>query len=351
MARFGWKENGIAMPQWLKAGSVALALAAALGAQIRVQVNLVRVVATVKNPAGELVGTLNKDDFEILDNGVKQQVSVFERQTDQPLSVAMMVDASGSTAKDLKYETDSVARFFKALFAEGNVKDAVALYSFNYQVTLHNFFTHNQAPLEHSLRLIQGEAGTSLYDAVFLAAGHLESREGRKVMIIITDGGDTTSVKNFQAALNSAQLANAVIYPVLVVPISNDAGRNLGGEHALTTMALGTGGRVFLPTLGAALDTAFSDIIKELRTQYMLAYYPKDVPLTKDRFHRLQVRVRRPDLRVTARNGYYGEAEDDRGRSGARVTVAPDGNHEESQLRQNTMENPGIVLQSRPSKR
>ena len=124
--------------------------------------NLVRVLATVKNPAGELVGALNKDDFEILDNGVKQQIAVFERQTEQPLSVAMMVDASGSTAKDLKYEVDSVARFFKALFAEGNPKDAVALYSFNYQVTLHNFFTHNQAPLEHSLRLIQGEAGTSL---------------------------------------------------------------------------------------------------------------------------------------------------------------------------------------------
>jgi Ca-activated chloride channel family protein len=322
------------MLPWLKAVSAALALAAALGAQIRVNVNLVRVLATVKNPAGELVGALNKEDFEILDNGVSQQIAVFERQTEQPLSVAMMVDASGSTAKDLKYEVDSVARFFKALFAEGNPKDAVALYSFNYQVTLHNSFTHNQAPLEHSLRTIQGEAGTSLYDAIFFASRHLEEREGRKVMVIVTDGGDTTSVKDFHAALDSAQLANASIYPVLVVPITNDAGRNLGGEHALTTMALGTGGRVFEPTLGLALDTAFSDIIKDLRTQYLLAYYPKDVPLTKNRFHRLQVRTRRPDLRVTARNGYYGEAE-----------------HQESQLRQDQAENPGIALPNKPLKR
>ena len=81
------------MLPWLKAASAALALAAALGAQIKVNVNLVRVLATVKNPAGELVGALNKDDFEILDNGVLQQVAVFERQTEQPLSVAMMVDA------------------------------------------------------------------------------------------------------------------------------------------------------------------------------------------------------------------------------------------------------------------
>jgi Ca-activated chloride channel family protein len=319
---------------WLRAVSAGLALAAALGAQIKVDVRLVRVLATVKNPAGELVGSLNKEDFEILDNGVPQQIAVFERQTEQPLSIAMLVDASGSTAKDLKYEVDSVVRFFKALFAEGNPKDAVALYSFNYQVTLHNFFTHNQAPLEHSLRNLQGEAGTSLYDAIYFAARELEARDGRKAMVIVTDGGDTTSVKDFHTALDSAQLANASIYPVLVVPITNDAGRNLGGEHALTTMALGTGGRVFQPTLGAALDTAFSDIIKELRTQYLLAYYPKDVPLTKNRFHRLLVRTRRPDLRVTARNGYYGDAE-----------------RQESQLRQDQAENPGIALPNKPSKR
>jgi Ca-activated chloride channel family protein len=319
---------------WLRAVSAGLALAAALGAQIKVDVRLVRVLATVKNPAGELVGSLNKEDFEILDNGIPQQIAVFERQTEQPLSIAMLVDASGSTAKDLKYEVDSVVRFFKALFAEGNPKDAVALYSFNYQVTLHNFFTHNQAPLEHSLRNLQGEAGTSLYDAIYFAARELEARDGRKAMVIVTDGGDTTSVKDFHTALDSAQLANASIYPVLVVPITNDAGRNLGGEHALTTMALGTGGRVFQPTLGAALDTAFSDIIKELRTQYLLAYYPKDVPLTKNRFHRLLVRTRRPDLRVTARNGYYGDAE-----------------RQESQLRQDQAENPGIALPNKPSKR
>jgi len=328
-----------------------LALGAVLNAQIKVEVNLVRVLATVKNPAGQLVGALNKDDFEIQDNGATQQIAVFERQTDQPLSVALMVDASGSTAKDLKYETDSVVRFLHALFAEGNPKDTVALYSFNYEVTVHNFFTHNQTPLEHSLRNLTGEAGTSLYDAIYLASHDLEPRDGRKVMVIVTDGGDTTSRKDFHAALDAAQLANTAIYPVLVVPIANDAGRNLGGEHALITMALGTGGRVFEPTLGDAMDAAFTEIIKDLRTQYLLGYYPKNVPLTKNRFHRLTVRVHRPDLRVTARNGYYGEAESDRGTPGARVTVPPDGSNEESQLRQDTVENPGIALPSKPSKK
>jgi Ca-activated chloride channel homolog len=341
------------MRPWLSALSAA-ALIVPLGCAqnvIRVNVNLVRVLATVKNPAGELVGALNKSDFEILDNGVPQQIAVFERQTAQPLSVAMLVDASGSTAKDLKYEAESVVRFFKALFVEGNPEDAVALYSFNYQVTRHNFFTHNPGPLEHSLRLIHGEAGTSLYDAIYLAARDLESREGRKVMVIVTDGGDTTSFKDFHAALEAAQLADAAIYPVLVVPITNDAGRNIGGENALTTMAQGTGGRVFAPTLGPALDSAFTDIIRDLRTQYLLGFYPKNVPLTRDRFHRLDVRVRRPDLRVTARNGYYGEAEGKSGSAGARIWITPDRPFQENQPRPNTAANPVRALPSEPLKR
>jgi Ca-activated chloride channel homolog len=352
MEKSGWKESGTTMLPSLKAASLAALMATALCGQgtIRVNVRLVRVLATVKNPAGELVGALEKDDFEVLDNGVKQQIAVFERQTEQPLSIAMMVDASGSTAKDLKYETDSVTRFFAALFAEGNPNDAVALYSFNYQVTLHNFFTHNLSPLQHSLKTIRGEAGTSLYDAIYLASRDLEPRQGRKVMVIVTDGGDTTSAKDFHAAVDAAQLADTVIYPVLVMPITNDAGRNIGGENALTTMSAGTGGRVFTPSLGAEMDKAFSDIIKDLRTQYLLGYYPKNVPPTKDAFHRLQVKVRRPDLRVMARNGYYGESDNDAGVPRARVNVLP-GTRQENQLRQDTAENPGLALQSIPSKK
>jgi Ca-activated chloride channel family protein len=96
------------------------------------------------------------------------------------------------------------------------------------------------------------------------------------------------------------------------VPITNDAGRNVGGEHALATLAVGTGGRVFTPGLGAELDRAFDDILRELRTQYLIGFYPKDVPPTKDRFHTLKVTlapaVSSRGLRVTTRSGYYGEA-------------------------------------------
>jgi Ca-activated chloride channel family protein len=278
-------------------------------AVFRSNVQLVRILATVKDPSGALVGTLEKNDFEVRDNGVVQQISVFERQTDQPLSVAVLIDNSGSTAKDLKFETDSVTRFLHALLREGNPEDAAALYSFNWEIVRQNGFTRNVASVERSLRGLKGEAGTSLYDAILLASRDIEDRRGRKVLVIVTDGGDTTSRSDFQRAAEAAQVADAVIYPVLVVPITNEAGRNIGGENALTTLAQRTGGRVFQQSPGAALDQTFDQIIRDLRTQYLLGFYPRGVPLTKERFHSLGVSVSNPALQIKARNGYYGEAQ------------------------------------------
>jgi Ca-activated chloride channel family protein len=277
---------------------------------IRVNVRLVRILATVKNTAGQLVGTLEKGDFQVSDNGVSQELAIFEHHTEQPLSVALLVDTSASTGIELQYELESVRRFLAALFREGNPEDALALYSFNYQVTRESSFTRRLDRLEQALKGLKNVGGTSLYDAIYLASGDLEERQGRHVVVVVTDGGDTTSSKSFHQALEAAQIADAVIYPILVMPITNEAGRNIGGENALTTLAAGTAGRVFAPTVGASLDAAFTDILRELRTQYLLAYYPRNVPYTKDRFHRLEVRVRRPDLQVLARTGYYGDAEE-----------------------------------------
>ena len=280
---------------------------------IRVEVRLVRILATVKNTAGEPVGTLEKPDFEVYDNGVRQEPAVFERYTEQPLSVAVLIDTSASTGIELRYEVESVERFLKALVGEGNPQDAAALYSFNYQVTLEEGFTRRLGRLQQALKGLKNQGGTSLYDAIFLAARSLESRAGRHVMVLVTDGGDTTSAKDFHQALEAAQMADAVLYPVLVMPITNEPGRNIGGENALSGLAAGTGGRVFSPSAGPSLDSAFGEILRELRTQYLLAYYPRDLPPTKDRFHRLEVRVRRADLRVLARSGYYEESGSGRG--------------------------------------
>jgi Ca-activated chloride channel family protein len=288
--------------------AITLALRGQVADVIRVDVRLVRILATVKDRSGALVGSLGRSDFSVRDNGAPQQIAVFERQTDQPLSVAILIDNSGSTAKDLRYETDSVTRFLRALFREGNPEDAAALYSFNWEIVRQNGFSRNVAGFDRSLRDLKGEAGTALYDAILLAARDVQNRPGRKVLVVVTDGGDTVSRTDFQHAAEAAEQADAVIYPILVTPILNAAGRNVGGENALTTFALRTGGKVFQPTLGSALDQVFDQILRDLRTQYLIGFYPHDVPLTADRFHSLEVTASDPALRVEARSGYYGEA-------------------------------------------
>jgi Ca-activated chloride channel homolog len=325
MAKSGWKESGSMTYPW-PARFLPLVAVSLLFAQepptFRSNVTLVHIIATVKNGAGQLVSGLQKDDFAILDNGVPQEVAVFARQTDLPLSVALLIDTSGSTAKDLNYETDSAAKFLHALLAEGQPADRVALYSFSYDIQ-QGRFTRDYPSLQRQLKLLRGDAGTSLYDALYYASQALENREGRKAIVVVTDGGDTTSSRDLKQALKAAQMADVVVYPVVVLPITNDAGRNTGGEHALEFMAQGTGGRAFYPAVSAELDRTFADIISELRTQYVLGFYPRNVPPTKEPFHQLTVRVKSPELRVSARNGYYGESVGG-GSPGARISINPE---------------------------
>ncbi len=278
------------------------------GNVFKVDVQLVRVLATVKTSAGQVIASLNKDDFTLYDNGVPQKIALFEHHTEMPLSIALMVDTSGSTAKDLKYEVTSVSRFLHSLLREGNTDDRVALFSFNWEIVRQAFFTRNLNVLEKAMRNLKAEAGTSMYDSIYLGCQDLEERQGRHVMVMVTDGGDTISSKTYHEALESLHRADAVFYAILVVPITNDAGRNTGGENALTTLAQGTGGKVFAPSVGAGLDATFDEILRDLRTQYLIGYYPRDVPLTKNRFHTIQIKTVRPDLRVLSRNGYYGES-------------------------------------------
>jgi len=271
----------------------------------RVDVRLVRLLVTVKDASGALVGSLTKEDFKITDSGVPQEVAVFERHSEQPLSIALLVDTSASTAKELKYEVDAAARFLRALVAEGNTKDALSFYSFNHDVTLHSSFTRSPSRVERALSRLKAEAGTSVYDALWFAAEHLSDREGRHVIVIVSDGNDTTSVRNYQEALRAVHRADAVIYPIVTVPITNEAGRNLGGEHALITMSRSTGGRIFFPSAGPALNEAFAEILRELRTQYLIGYYPKGLPESKNKFRTIRVELPRPDLQVFTRSGYY----------------------------------------------
>ena len=110
------------------------------------------------------------------------------------------------------------------------------------------------------------------------------------------------------AGAQSVQNADAILYPILVIPITNDAGRNLGGERALETLASGTGARVFQPMGASELDEAFTQILRDLRTQYLVGYYPRNLPPDTPKFHPVHVELSRKDLRATTRTGYYGDA-------------------------------------------
>jgi Ca-activated chloride channel family protein len=291
----------------LRVAAIAAIATALLGQEVfRVDVRLVRVVATVKDAAGGTVGGLNKEDFNVYDNGVRQEIALFERHTQQPLSVAILIDTSGSTAKDLKYEIDSVSRFLRALFNEGNPEDTAALYSFNWQVTRHVEYVRRTDPFDRALRRLKGEAGTSLYDAIYLSAEDIQDRKGRHVVVVVTDGGDTVSSKTYHEALRAVHSADAVLYGILVMPVTNEPGRNIGGENALTGLAHTTGGKVFSPGING-LDMVFEEILRDLRTQYLIGFYPRGVPPTKDPFHKLTIRTTRPELRVVSRTGYYGD--------------------------------------------
>jgi Ca-activated chloride channel family protein len=271
----------------------------------RSDVRLVRMLATVRDGAGALAGGLKREDFLITDSGVPQELAVFEATTEQPLSVAIEIDCSASTYRAKRTELDSVRTFARSLFAGGNAADAASLYSFNADVTLEAGWTRSADRIERALGRLVSDGATALYDAISLAARGLTGRGGRHVIIVVTDGGDTFSKANYQQALEAAHGADAILYATIIVPVVEDPGRNTGGEHALIALANSTGGRAFLPGSQKELDNAFGEILRDLRTQYLLAYYPRGVAATRDRFHEVKLDLKRPGYTVTSRRGYF----------------------------------------------
>ena len=236
----------------------------------RADVRLVTVLATVKDARGAVVGGLEREDFTVMAAGAPQRIAVFERQTDRPLSVVMLFDSSPSVTKERRFEQDSALRFLRSLLSKGaNPADRAAVYAFSSHVDQVQGFTASLARLEKAVLGIQPAAGTSVYDALYLAAHSLERREGRRVIVVITDGEDTTSDIDFAQAQEACQRADVALYGVVVVPVTVDAGRNLRGENALKAMSAATGGMAFVQHQGSDLDESFRRIERELRTQYL----------------------------------------------------------------------------------
>ena len=218
----------------------------------------------------------------------------------------LLVDASLSTGILIEYEKSSGKRFAANLFGKGSHPgDRMAVMKFSEGVDLLADFTRSEKTIGRALDKLKPQTGTSLYDAVLLAAEELEGRPGRRVVVLITDGGDTTSYSTYPQALEAAQAADAVIYALTVLPVRADAGRNTGGEHALELLARNTGGVSFVEAGQQELDSAFDEILENLRTQYLIGYYPPEHTDPKTRFRRVEVKVDVSDATVLARAGYY----------------------------------------------
>ena len=271
---------------------------------IKVDVKLVNLFVTVTDNRGAPVGSLSKEDFSLAEDGKEQKIAVFDRQSELPLSIITAVDTSGSTKKDLKLELESARRFAHAILRP---VDAMALYQFSEVVKETVPFTANVNRIDEGIARIHGGGATALYDAICLGSEAMEGRHGRKVMVIITDGGDTASQNKYGDALRAAQQAEAIVYSIIVVPIEASAGRDTGGEHALIQISNDTGGKYFYATSLPQLDEAFRKISEELRTQYLLAYYPSKRFSDSD-FRRIDIKLSATassTFRASYRTGYY----------------------------------------------
>jgi Ca-activated chloride channel family protein len=238
---------------------------------LKVDVKLVNVFVTVTDTHGAPVTNLQKENFVLKEDGKEQKVSIFEKESSLPLSIVLAVDTSLSTRKDLPLELISARKFAHTIVRP---QDGLAVYKFSETVSQMVPFTSNLKSIDEGIDHPRNGAATALYDAVFLGSQALSHRQGRKVMVVITDGGDTVSQVDYKEALRTAQEAEAIIYSIIIVPIEASAGRDTGGEHALIQISADTGGKYYYATSSAQLDDAFRQISDELRTQYLLAYYP-----------------------------------------------------------------------------
>jgi len=240
---------------------------------IKVKVNLVSVLVSVLDEHNRPAADLPKESFKLSEEGTLQTVAVFEKETQQPLDLALMIDASLSAQLDMPTQRAAASRFIEKVLRPG---DRLAVFGFDEEVTRVAAFSDKVTDLQNAVHRIPIGAGTSIYDAVFLGSRALEQQGGerRRVILLITDGGETTSRTDFDHARNEAVKAEALLYTILIRPVKNEGGRNTAGEHALQTITDMTGGAMFFPDQVQELDAIFDQIDRELRTQYRLGYYP-----------------------------------------------------------------------------
>ena len=293
------------------------------GQTLKVSIEVVNVYAVVKEKDGHMVPDLNKDDFEITEDNVPQEVKYFSRQTDTPLTLGMMVDTSPSQGRVLPIEQEQAKAFLNQVLRP---KDLAFVLHFDLEVELLQDFTADLQRLTHAIdeTVINGGGqgpmpstfpggnlgGTHLYDAVWLAANELLKNEvGRKVLILMTDGEDQGSKEKLTSGLEAAQRSDVIIYSVEISDQSfyHAQGIGYGGDSVLRKLSEETGGRVVPVKNAGETAVAFQQIARELRTQYLLGYTSTNTK-HDGTYRKIRVQVKSGNYKVQARRGYYAPA-------------------------------------------
>jgi VWFA-related protein len=291
---------------------------------IKVDVDVVNILASVRDKKGALVPNLEQKDFTILEDGKAQPIKYFTRETDLPLTIGLLIDVSGSQRNLIQIERDAASQFFSQVLRK---KDEAFLLAFGEEAELLQDYTNSAKLLTSAMRDLRvssgvgglgpgpvptaGEPrGTVLYDAVYLAANEkLKTEVGRKVIVVITDGVDEGSRLPISEAVMAAQKADAVIYSIEYSDPSAYGGWGIslgggGGDSALHKMSDETGGHVYRVDRRNPLDVVFKELQDEMRSQYSIGYTPLND--TKDgSYRKLDVKLAAKDLKAQARKGYY----------------------------------------------
>jgi VWFA-related protein len=289
---------------------------------IQVEVNLVNILAAVRDKHGALISNLAKDDFTLTEDGQTQEIKYFARETDVPLTIGLLVDVSASQRNLIDIEREAAYQFFSHVLRK---KDMAFLISFGEDAELLQDFTGSPRLLQAALgqlRVNSGVAGvhpgpvptigqprgTVLYDAVYLAAtDRLRHEVGRKAMVLITDGMDEGSRLKIEESVKAAQQSDTVIYSIYYVDPSAYYGYGYFGgvtDSALRKMSEETGGRVFRVDKKHPLPQVFDELQQEMRSQYSIGYTSTNSKRDGS-FRRVDLRTRDHNLKVQARKGYY----------------------------------------------
>ena len=288
---------------------------------IRTQVSLVNLFVTVRDKSKRIVTDLKQEDFKVAEDNQAQQIAFFSKEVTLPITLAMLLDTSGSEQYMLSSIQDAGSRFMERVLRKG---DEALVMSFDSDVDLLSDFTDDRGQINraiHKARINTPSGGsiasnpgpigsrqitgTALYDAIYLACNEkLNTEAGRKAVLIVTDAQDEGSKVRLEEAVEAAQRTDTVVH-ILLVADPHFGGGNGGVAHKLTEE---TGGRTISVNSEKHLGEAFDQISEELRSQYTLGYYPTN-SAHDGKFRKIKVEMNNHDLKVLARKGYYAPKE------------------------------------------